>query len=168
MILCRTRWFSCTPFAMRSSNNASKYGRNANRSVFRLKDLKESTLKKIRVSDLQASNVIFLDHKVNTFFFCSPRIAVCSTPPSPFRPHRKPAPLQTPWLETSAVVAALSIHKRRSSHGLLSFSRSFQSHRIVLSASKYVCLSILPFPFYIADTFSDYLKRWSDRKLFHN
>jgi hypothetical protein len=56
MTLYGTRRPSCNPFAKRHSRNASKNGGTAGRIVF---THKETTLKGIRVADLQACKCIF-------------------------------------------------------------------------------------------------------------
>ena len=56
---------SCTPFTKRHSKNASNDGRTAERSVF---SHKETTLKGIRVADLQVCKCIFPGQRSDTFW----------------------------------------------------------------------------------------------------
>jgi len=64
-ILCRTRQPSWTWFHKKLSRNVSSNGRTSGRSVC---ITKETTLKGIRVSDIQVNNCIFADQRSATFW----------------------------------------------------------------------------------------------------
>ena len=63
--LCGTRQTCWTWFHKKLSRNVSSNGRTAGRSVF---ITKETTLKGIRVSDIQINNCIFADQRSDTFW----------------------------------------------------------------------------------------------------
>lgn len=60
--MCVTQYFTRTSFCKRTSNNG---GRTIERNV---QSPKGSTLKGIKVSDLQVNNYIFHDYRSNTFW----------------------------------------------------------------------------------------------------